>query len=142
MSRAEKKERRVSSPLAACGALLAALALVGLAEGYERSRAPATVDERGQKQERASPPRGEHASSEARRLIEGQRLDLNRATTEELELLPRIGPTLARRIVEDRAERGPFRSVEDLGRVRGIGPRTLEELAPLATVRSEDGTGP
>jgi len=55
-------------------------------------------------------------------------LDLNRATPEELERLPGIGPALARRIVEHRATRGPFRRVEDLVEVPGIGPATLEQL--------------
>ena len=45
------------------------------------------------------------------------RLDLNRATAEELEGLPGVGPKTAERIVLDRRERGPFRSARDLGRV-------------------------
>lgn len=57
-------------------------------------------------------------------------VDMNRASREELQGLPGIGPTLAQRIVEAR----PFRSVEDLRRVRGIGPKTLEKLRPLVGV--------
>lgn len=53
------------------------------------------------------------------------RVDVNAAPAHELTLLPRIGPTLSERIVEDRAENGRFDSVEDLTRVRGIGPRTV-----------------
>jgi competence ComEA-like helix-hairpin-helix protein len=56
------------------------------------------------------------------------RVDLNRAKAEELESLPRIGPTLAARIIEDRERRGPFASVEELARVRGIGPATVAKL--------------
>jgi competence protein ComEA len=56
------------------------------------------------------------------------RVDLNRAGPEELESLPRIGPTLAGRIIEDRERRGPFASVEELARVRGIGPATIAAL--------------
>jgi competence protein ComEA len=44
--------------------------------------------------------------------------------------MPDIGPELARRIVADRQERGPFRDLDDLRRVRGIGPRTLEAMKP------------
>jgi competence protein ComEA len=58
------------------------------------------------------------------------RIDVNSASAAELELLPRIGSTLAARIVEDRAARGPFARVEDLDRVRGIGPKTVELLRP------------
>jgi competence protein ComEA len=50
------------------------------------------------------------------------RLDVNRATEDELTVLPGIGPALAARIVRDRDERGPFGSIDDLARVNGIGP--------------------
>lgn len=59
-------------------------------------------------------------------------VDVNRATARELEVLPGIGPALAGRIVASREEEGPFRTVEDLQRVRGIGPATVERLRPLA----------
>lgn len=57
-------------------------------------------------------------------------IDINRAPAAELELLPGIGPALAARIVEHRQAHGPFRRVEDLTSVRGIGPVTLERLRP------------
>jgi competence protein ComEA len=60
-------------------------------------------------------------------------IDVNRAGEEELQQLPGIGPTLARRIIEVR-QAAPFRSVEDLRRVRGIGVKTLEKLRPHVTV--------
>jgi len=55
-------------------------------------------------------------------------IDVNRAAAVELEALPGIGPTLARRIVESRQREGPFLAPEDLLRVRGIGPRSLERI--------------
>jgi len=61
-------------------------------------------------------------------------VDINAATTADLELLPGIGPTLAARILEERERGGRFGSVGELTRVRGIGPRTLETLRPLVTV--------
>ncbi|GIX06293.1 MAG: hypothetical protein KatS3mg115_0696 [Candidatus Poribacteria bacterium] len=64
------------------------------------------------------------------------RLDLNAATVQELEALPGIGPTLARRIVEYREQFGPFQSVEELVRVRGIGAKRLEALRGRVTVAS------
>lgn len=61
-------------------------------------------------------------------------VDVNRADAAALEQLPGIGPALARRILEARAER-PFDGPEDLLRVRGIGPATLEKLRPRIRVR-------
>lgn len=60
-------------------------------------------------------------------------LNLNTADAAELQLLPRIGPALSARIIEDRDANGPFESLEDLQRVRGIGPRTIEIIRPHAT---------
>lgn len=55
-------------------------------------------------------------------------LDLNRASAQELDALPGIGPVLAARIVEARERQGGFRRMEDLAAVRGIGPRAIERL--------------
>ena len=61
-------------------------------------------------------------------------LDLNRAGIEELQELPGIGPALAARILESRSTDGRFQVPEDLLRVRGIGPATLDRLRPLIRV--------
>lgn len=60
-------------------------------------------------------------------------VDLDVASEAEIERLPRIGPALAQRIVDDRAERGPFGSLEGLTRVRGIGPGIARAVAPYVT---------
>ena len=57
-------------------------------------------------------------------------VDINSAGWPELAQLPQIGETLARRIVESREAEGPFRDHDDLQRVRGIGPKTLEGIQP------------
>jgi competence protein ComEA len=57
-------------------------------------------------------------------------VDINRADWPELAELPRVGETLAQRIVESRTEAGPFVDHDDLLRVPGIGPRTLEQMKP------------
>jgi competence protein ComEA len=62
-------------------------------------------------------------------------IDLNRASAEELEQLPGIGPVLAARIVELRRLRGRFQSVEELLDVHGIGPKRLEQIRPYVIVR-------
>lgn len=56
------------------------------------------------------------------------RIDVNRAHVDELTLLPGIGRTRAEAIVVDRIRHGPFRRLEDLARVDGIGPHTLHAL--------------
>lgn len=66
-------------------------------------------------------------------------LDLNRAGPAELDALPGVGPVLAARIVEQRRRYGPFRRVEDLRAVRGVGPRLLARLQPLVTVTAGPG---
>jgi competence protein ComEA len=60
---------------------------------------------------------------------------INQATVEELQRLPGIGPTLSRRIIEERQKR-PFQTVDDLRRVPGLGPKTLEKLRPYVMVGS------
>lgn len=67
------------------------------------------------------------------------RLDMNSASSAQLRLLPGIGPALAGRIADDRARRGRFGAVDDLARVRGIGPRITRRLAPFATVGAAAG---
>lgn len=61
-------------------------------------------------------------------------LDLNRATEQDLEALPGIGPVLAERIVTHRQKAGPFASVEDLRAVKGIGKKTFEKLRTFVNV--------
>jgi len=65
---------------------------------------------------------------------EKQPLNVNLASQEELEELPGIGPVKAKAIVEFREKNGPFRTVEDLVQVPGIGKKTLEKLLPHITV--------
>src|SRR5258705_5138601 len=57
----------------------------------------------------------------ARPLAPGEQIDVNTATTEELARLPRVGMSLAKRIVADRAAHGAFGSAADLDRVHGVG---------------------
>jgi competence protein ComEA len=63
----------------------------------------------------------------------GTVVNVNRASAVELEALPGIGPSLARRIVADREAQGPFATVAALDRVPGIGPAMLARLGRLVT---------
>ncbi len=61
---------------------------------------------------------------------EGKTVNVNTASAAEFELLPRIGPAVAARIVEQREKNGPFKTLDDLLLVRGIGESTYEQLKP------------
>jgi DNA uptake protein ComE-like DNA-binding protein len=58
-------------------------------------------------------------------------IDINSASEKDLESLPGIGSVIARRIIESR----PYRTVDDLQRVKGIGEKRLAEIRPYLTVR-------
>src|SRR5687767_5702539 len=60
-------------------------------------------------------------------------IDMDLATAAEIETLRGVGPALAARIVADRDSLGPFGSTEELQRVRGIGARLAEKIAPQVT---------
>lgn len=59
---------------------------------------------------------------------------INSAGAADLQILPRIGPVLAQAIIDYRTQNGPFRSVEQLLEVPGIGEKTLEQLRPLISL--------
>ena len=135
--------------LAVLGLLLGS-ALVGFGVEALHRRAPALLERLEAEPERPlARPRGDRSRSPHRITADREaapapasdapRLDLNAAPTSALERLPGIGPRLARRIVEERERTGPFRSAQDLRRVRGIGPKTVETLAPLVTVEAGEG---
>lgn len=62
------------------------------------------------------------------------KVNINTASVEELDLLPGIGPTAAKNIVEYRVENGLFVFLEDIQKVTGIGPLTYERIKDLITL--------
>lgn len=70
------------------------------------------------------------------------RLDLNEASMGELMALPGIGEKRALAIIAWRNANGPFRCVDDLDEVRGIGPATLDRLRPYVSVKTGPGDDP
>lgn len=62
-------------------------------------------------------------------------INVNTASAAELELLPSIGPSLAKAIIDHRTKNGAFQSLADLDKVPGIGPKTLEKLKDRVTFR-------
>ncbi len=66
--------------------------------------------------------------------VAGSRVNLNTATADQLEELPRVGPVTAAKIIAFRQQHGGFRTVDQLLEVPGIGDRTFAQLQPLVTV--------
>lgn len=64
------------------------------------------------------------------------RLDINTASRAELMAIPGIGSATAAAIIDHRATHGPFPTIESLDAVRGIGPRTVEDLRPFIIAMS------
>jgi len=60
-------------------------------------------------------------------------IDINKASVEQLQYLPEVGPALAKSIVSGR----PYQSVEDLKKVKGIGEKTFEKIQPRARVEPQ-----
>lgn len=111
-------QRLHSAPLAAIAAVVALAALLSLGRHHERERALA-IETRITEVADAGP-------SEPPPTVEAllAPIDVNHASEADLVRLPRIGPALAARIVAHR----PFATIEELTRVPGIGPRTIERL--------------
>ncbi|MFG3049411.1 helix-hairpin-helix domain-containing protein [Kitasatospora sp. NPDC048239] len=80
--------------------------------------------------EPGTPPAGAPLASAA----PTQPVSLNRATLQQLDTLPGVGPTLAQRILAFRTSHGSFRSLEQLRQVSGIGERTYAEIRPMLTL--------
>ncbi|MEI6608673.1 MAG: helix-hairpin-helix domain-containing protein [Deltaproteobacteria bacterium] len=61
-------------------------------------------------------------------------VDINTATAEQIEMLKGIGPAKAKAIIEYRTKNGPFKSVDDLEKVKGMGRKTIDGVRPDVTV--------
>ncbi len=85
------------------------------------------------------PPPGAQAPRQAEAGAVAQKLDLNRATREELVGVPGIGERLAESIIELRTKRGPFSTVDELLAVRGIGENSLKRLSEHLVVAAPAG---
>ena len=88
--------------------------------------------------EAAAPAQGKEAGAAAARSGSGAAragtVDINTADVEALTALPGLGPALAQRIVDYRKEHGPFKTVDELLNVRGIGERSLARFRDRITV--------
>jgi competence protein ComEA len=83
----------------------------------------------------AVPAFGAEAKAEPK--AEGRKVNINSADASQLALLPRVGPSVAQRIVSYRKENGPFKKAEDLMLVPGIGEKTYGLLKPYLALSGE-----
>jgi competence protein ComEA len=112
---------------------------VGVWYGSQRRVPEWVVDERpgtaeGRQRTAQLVEQADQANVRSRRralpLAPGERIDLNTADADELQRLPRVGPSLAARIVEHRAANGPFRSLAEVDAIPGVGETVLAGIAP------------
>lgn len=76
----------------------------------------------------------EQDSSSQQMQATSAKVDINSATVEQLQALPGIGPALAQRIVEHREMQGPFKSIEGIKAVKGVGEKKFESIQAMITV--------
>ena len=67
----------------------------------------------------------------------GKKVNINSADASQLALLPRVGPSVAQRILEYRKQNGPFKKAEDLMLVQGIGEKTWQLIKPYVATAGE-----
>ena len=87
-----------------------------------------------------APSRASRAVQSSTAVAPNKAIDLNQATAEELTNLPKIGPSTAEKIVQDRQVNGPYKSLADLDRVSGIGRGTLVKLSGVVTINGAIAT--
>jgi len=116
----------------------AVLLLIGLAAAGHAARAalvprdtpPGAITILGARTAHAALARRDSLAQMARPLADGERIDPDRADLQQLGRLPGVGPGLARRILADREQHGPFGSLDGLDRVPGVGAALLARVAP------------
>lgn len=68
---------------------------------------------------------------------DGKKVNINAADASQLAMLPRVGPSVAGRIIDYRKQNGPFKKTEDLMLVQGIGEKTFELIKPYVAISGE-----
>ena len=119
---AMRKTERVEQAIAVCGGVLpqADLANVNLAQPLKDGM------------QIRVPERADAGGSAAKMAAADGKIHINTADEKKLDELPGVGPVMAKRIIEYRNEHGPFESVDDLTKIRGIGEEKLAKIREKA----------
>ena len=129
-------------------AVLAIASLAGLGWSWNRtiersqaieSQPVSAAIENGSSSREPAVNHDQEADHTARSIDQGslsvvRRIDINSADAAQLDLLPGIGPALASRILADREENGVYQTIDELDRVRGIGPKTIEKIRSFVII--------
>ncbi len=149
---ADTVRRPLFAPIRRIAAIVALCALVATATATWLSPAPAgagkpasaapaepsakaTTPDDDEPAEEAK-PKAAKKKSKAKQSLTGQ-LNLNTATSDQLMLLPGVGPSKAERVVAWRKKNGNFKRVADLRKVKGFGYKTVKKLEPWLAVKGE-----
>jgi comEA protein len=113
-----------------------ALALTSFIAGsaFCASQAPGTTHLTGTSGVQKASPKKSRDHKSHKKALPTSKVNVNRATVEQLQTLPRIGAKVAQRIVDYRKAHKGFRSIEELRNVKGIGAKTLEGLRPYVSL--------
>ena len=85
---------------------------------------------------------GKASTKSSKSAVSTQVVNVNTASAAEFEALPGIGPKLAARIVDYRQKNGPFKKIEDLMNVQGLGEKNFLKLKPQLTLGSSKSAAP
>lgn len=80
------------------------------------------------------------AGGDKKKIPPSKPIDINAATSDELQQLPGIGPVLAQRILDYRKKSGPFRNVDELMAVKGISDKRMAKIKPYVYVKNPQPT--
>jgi len=127
--------RRIASVLALC-ALVVTLTATWLASG-SASAGPQAKPAAAAATAPAAPRSERPKAGKSTQSLRGK-LNLNTATSDQLQLLPGIGPSKADRVIAWRQKNGGFKRVADLRKVKGFGYKTLKKLEPFLDIKGEN----
>ena len=120
---------RVRTLVLLAAAILFAAPFAVAAENTQNDTAKAEAKSSAESATESAKSAGESSQAEAEPA--SPKININKASAKELESLPGIGPTLAKRTIEGR----PYETIEDIKKVKGIGEKTFEKIKDKISVK-------